>query len=143
MANVEKGEFDLVLGDKTYTLTLKTAALMALQKHFSTAEQLADLDDVMRRVEAGSIEHVVAFLWACLRKYHPEISFDQATNLIDEAGGLDELHRHFADVSKSVVPDPKDVKELASLTKEPKRPRKARAMRGIGGNGTSSHVASA
>lgn len=142
MANVEKGEFDLVLDGKTYTLTLKTAALMALQKHFSTAEKLADLDAVMQRVEAGSIEHVVAFLWACLRKYHPEISFDQAMNLIDESGGLQELNRHFTDLAGSINPDPKDAKELAALTK-PKRPHRAQAKHGTGGNGTSSHVASA
>lgn len=143
MANVEKGEFDLVLGGKTYTLTLKTAALMALQKHFSTPDRLADLTDVMQRVEAGSIEHVVAFLWACLRKYHPEITFDQATNLIDEAGGLAELDRYFADVAGSTVPDPKDAKELAALTVKAKRPRKAQVRPGTGGNGISSHVASA
>lgn len=139
MANPERGEFDLVVNGKTYTLTLKTAGLMALQKHFSTPESVADLTDIFRQVEAGSVEHQVAMLWACLRKYHPEVTFDQAIDWLDDASGLGAVMALFDDVGASTRPDPRDIDELPKT-----RPQKARAQRrGTGESGTSSRAGSA
>jgi hypothetical protein len=140
MANREKGEVDLVINGTTYTLTLKTAALMALQKHFSTPEKVADLDQIMERANAGSIEDVVAVLWASMQKFHPDVTFERAVNLIDDLGGIGGLGAAMKEVTASMAPDPADVKELAEV---PKSPRKARATRGTGETGTSKLAASA
>jgi hypothetical protein len=141
MANQDKGEFDLVCGDTTYTLTLKTAGWRALQQHFSTPDKLADLDAVIAQVRAGSVDHIVVFVWACLRKFHPEIALEAVPDLIDDAGGLEGVDRQvMGELSASMTADPKDRAELESVQK---RPRKARGMRGTGGNGSSSLVASA
>lgn len=138
MANPEKGEFDVVVNGKTYTLTLKTAALMALQKHFG----VIDLDPIFHKVMEGSIEHSVAFLWACLRKYHGEITFDECVNWVDDASGINTLMAQFGDLADSAHPDPADLAELPKPEKTP-RPRKARVTRGTGGNGISRLAASA
>jgi hypothetical protein len=142
MANPERGEFEVKVKDKTYTLTLKTAGLMALQQHFSTPDKLADLSEIFQRVMNDSIEHQVAMVWACLRKYHPEVTFTDAVDWIDDAEGLQALTTHIDSLSAASQPDPADLAELSTGGGE-SRPRKARAKRGTGVNGTSSLAASA
>lgn len=158
-ANPDKGEVDLVINGTTYTLTLKTAALMALQQHFSTpvdvvekaadgsvalvTKGVADLDVIMARVAAGSIEHVVALLWASMQKFHPDVTFQKAVSLIDDLGGIEALSDAFAEIQKSTVPDPRDTKELEDGKAKSDRPRKARATHGTGESGISKLAASA
>ena len=140
MTNPEKGEVDLVINGTTYTLTLKTAALMAFQKRFSTSEKPADLEVLMSKAQAGSLEHVMALFWAALQKFHPEITFDHAVNLIDDAGGIEKLDATLLEAAQSTVPDPKDAEELKEAVA---RPRKARQTPGSGGSGSSALAKSA
>lgn len=139
MANPERGEFDLTINGTTYTLTLKTAALMALQKHFSTPEITADLGDILQRIQARSLEHLVAGLWVAMLKYQPEMTFADTVNLLDDCDDWDQISAVFALLMSTTQPDTKDVAELQATA----RPRKARAKRGTGGNGTSRLAASA
>jgi hypothetical protein len=140
MTNPEKGEVDLVINGTTYTLTLKTAALMAYQKHFSTPEKLADLEWLMTQAQSGSIEHVVALFWASLQKFHPAITFQDAVNLIDDAGGIEKLDASLLEAAQSTMPDKKDADELKEAVA---RPRKARSTHGTGGSGSSALAKSA
>ena len=136
MANATRGEFDLVVNERTYTLTFKTEAVEALQKHFNPPDGVADLEVVLLRVMQGSVEHIVAFLWSCLQKYHPEVTLKATYALIDDAGGLGEVMEHVNAVAETTQPDPRDVQELQAVTG---RPRKAQGRRpsGTGANGSS------
>lgn len=139
-ANPERGEIDIVISGKTYTLAMKTAALIALQKHFSTPDQLADMEDVLKRLREKSLEHLVAGIWAGLQKYHPEISFTDTCNLLDECDDWEKVRFVFSSLMAFAMPDPADLRELQGTAK---RPRRARAMRGTGENGISKVAASA
>lgn len=135
MANTGKGEFDLIVGDRRYVLTLGTAGLRALQNHFTEPGQpAADLGAVMERVMSASIDHIIVFLWACLRKYHPEMTLEAMPNWIDDAGGVFGLMEHIGELADTTAPDPQDVQELGAVKANP---RKARAKRGTGANGSS------
>lgn len=134
-ANREKGEVDLVVGERTYTLTLKTMGLIALQKHFSESELIADLSDIWQKASAGSLEHVVAIFWASFQRYHPDMTYEKAADLVDSVGGVEALNQQLQALSGSTTPDPDDVKALAN-------PPKAQPTRGRGGRSTSKAAAS-
>lgn len=136
-ANPEKGEVELTIGDRVYVLTLKTRGLIALQKHFSTPDKRADLADIFVEAESGSLEHGIAIVWAAFLKYHPDVTFDQAVDLIDEAGSLLAISEQIAQLSQSMVPDQEDVQALGD---DVKRPLKAQ-RRGTGARSTSRPVA--
>lgn len=132
------GEATLVIEGRTYTFALKTVGLMALQKHFSTPDRVASIGHILARVNEGSLEHIVAFLWASLRKYHPEMTIDQTMALIDDAG-LDTLMDGIAGVAESTQPDPQDAIELGMVATNPHKAQTRR--RGTGASGTSQPAA--
>lgn len=143
-ANPERGEFDITIKGTTYTLSLKTAALIALQNHFSTADTVANLDDILSKMEAKSLGHLVAGFWAALLKYHPGISYEQAVALLDDCDDWARLAIVFAALIRANRPDPLDVAEIPPQEIK-SRPSMARAnrRRGTGASGTSKPVASA
>lgn len=135
---METGEVQLKVGAHTYRLVMKTAGLMRFQKHFSTPQQIADLDDLLSKVNAGSLEHIVPFVWASLLKYQPDFTLEDTFSLIDEAGGIAGLGAQLLTLGLSTVPDTADIEELSRGSKKKTNPRKARAARtGTGGNSTS------
>lgn len=98
MANKERGEFTLAVGDRTYTLRLTANACAELEDITDgrTLDQV--LFGILRR---HSIRDVRYLLWAALRDKHPDLAtIDKASlsavgKLIDDAGG-------FAGVSEQV-----------------------------------------
>jgi hypothetical protein len=132
------GEATLVVEGVTYRFALKTAGLMALQKHFSTADRVAPIGEILARVNEGSIEHIVAFLWASLRKYHPAMTLEQTMALVDDAG-LDTLMDGISGVAGSTQPDPRDALELGMTAANPQQAQTRR--RGTGASGNSKPVA--
>lgn len=143
MALLGPGEAELKVGENTYRIVLKTAGLAALQKHFSVPGKVADLDDLLSKVNAGSVEHIVVFIWAALLKHHPEFTIETTTDLIDDAGGVMGLAMQLLDVGQGVVPDPVDVKELSEGVKKNPRKARARTPAGTGENSNSRLGASA
>ena len=139
MGNPDKGEVTLTIGEKAYTMTLKTAGLAALQKRLSPAGKVTPLDKVLLEVNDAinqqSLEHIVIFLWASFRKYHPEITESRVMDLIDEAGGVVGLETKLSEIAQSVQPDKEDLEELTRGA----NPQKAQAkkMRGAGARSVS------
>ena len=85
MANPERGELDVVVNEKTYTLKLSMNAAAVLQgRHKKSVGALLreaiDLDFVSIR----------AIVWLLLQKFHAAEfkTEDAAGNLIDDAGGV-------------------------------------------------------
>lgn len=138
MINHETGEVTLTIRGTVYTLALKMAGLMALQKRLSPAGQIRKLPDIIAEmqlaIEAQSLEHMVLFLWAALQKHHPGTTEDDVVNLIDDAGGLAGLENTFASLAHSMTPDKADVAELTPVGGGG-NPRPARAKKTIPGDG--------
>lgn len=69
------------------TLRFSAKALAALQDHW----QIEDLDAVARKlgeIEGGKlgIHDAAAMLWAGLRTHHPDVTLDEALDLLDGMG---------------------------------------------------------
>lgn len=126
----------MVVDGRTYTLVLNTNVMATLEEHFSTPDNDVTWDQIWTRVLRGSVKTVRALIWATLQQHHPTLTLDDASRLIDKAGGFEGLTHILADAQKASTPDPKDVKELGV------RPRKA-GRRGTGGGSTSTRDGSA
>jgi hypothetical protein len=90
MANRERGEFPLVIGEQRYTLRLTTNACAELEDISGGRT----FDQVMIGIRRGSVKDIRLLLWAALREHHSDIATDDPASvkaigkLIDEAGGL-------------------------------------------------------
>lgn len=149
MANREKGEIDVTVEGRAYTLVLDTNAMVALETLFSTPGHEVTFDQVLARVNAGSVRHIRAFVWAALRRHHAEITVDGAGDLIHAAGGLQAFSNQLLAMVGGTTADPKDIKALggggsggsgAADANPPKaQPGK---RRGTGGRSTATRAAS-
>lgn len=112
MANKERGEFTLVVGERTYTLRLTANACAELEDITDgrTLDQV--LFGILRR---HSIRDVRFLLWAALRDKHPDLAtIDKSSlvavgQLIDEAGGfagVSEQVKAFVEMNKDQNPEP-------------------------------------
>lgn len=75
------------LDGKPFTLRFSAKALAALQDHW----QLDNLDQVagkLGEIEAGALTvgDAAALLWAGMRSHHPDLTLDDATDLLDGVG---------------------------------------------------------
>ncbi len=84
MANKERGELRITVGDQDYILKLATWACAEIEDVFGKL-----WDDVITGVNRGSLKSTMVFLWAALREYHPEIASDDPKSLKDVAGWVD------------------------------------------------------
>lgn len=83
MVNPERGEVEIVVNEKPYTLKLTINAAVAIQKRLGKT-----LPQVMTSAQLGDIEAIRCFFWACLQKYHAKQfqAEEVAGNLMDDAG---------------------------------------------------------
>jgi hypothetical protein len=83
MANALRGEVDLQVGDKTYTLRLSINAIAEVETLLDKGinEILATLDPATARI--GTLR---AILWGSLQEHHPEVTLLDAGELIGAVG---------------------------------------------------------
>jgi hypothetical protein len=83
MANPLRGEVDLQVGEKTYTLRLSINAIAEVETLLDKGinEILSTLDPQNARI--GTLR---AILWASLQEHHPEITLLDAGDLIGDVG---------------------------------------------------------
>ncbi len=132
MANRERGEFRLRVGDQAFTLRLTTNACAEL-------EDLAGkpLDQVLKGLEEGRIASLREILWASLRDQHPEVAtldadaFRKIGDLVDRAGGIKEIRAQLRAFMKLNDEAPKD-----AAARPPVAPGTV-ARAGTGGSSTS------
>src|SRR5215471_2988914 len=92
MANPQRGEIDLDVNGKTYTLALDLNALCELQAVLRPNDpDSIELDEVMRKVGKMNPTYLRAFLWATLRRHHRDVTLTGVSDLIVEAGGLEKF----------------------------------------------------
>lgn len=140
MANREKGEVAITIADKTYTLVLDTNAMVALETLFSDATRDVTFDQVLARINAGSVRHIRGLIWAALQRYHSDIGVLAVGDLIQAAGGLAAFTNQLTAIIKATAADGQDLKSLGSSKGNP---RKAQTRtRGTGGRSTATRGAS-
>ena len=133
MANPERGEVALPIGDRVYTLVTDMAARCQVEALFQTDDKPFAYAKVALFAASYSETHIRAIVWGALRRYHPEITLVQAGELIDKAGGSEKLLATIAKLQK-----------LSELEGKKKRPQIARqSKRKAGARTTSTRDASA
>jgi len=97
MANPERGEVDLEIGGKVYTLALGIGALTEIQKVVHTANKRVTMFEVLDGAVRGDVEYLVVLLWGGLRRHHRELTITDAASLLDEyaafRGGIPALKK--------------------------------------------------
>jgi hypothetical protein len=121
MANRQKGEVNLVVDGRTFTLVLDIDAMCALEEHFSTPSHDATWDEIAAKVNKGSVRVVRALIWAMLQRHHPDLSVLDAGHLMNDAGGIVGLARVLKVAMESATPDPEDIKALGAGKANPQQ----------------------
>lgn len=131
-ANPEKGEFGIEIGGRPYVLAMDFNGFIDLQGLFTKGDVVPSVDSLMDRAQKGDLAVMRGVFWATLRRHHPEITVQQAGDLINEAGGLAKVNALIDGAALAAAPDKRDV---AALGGADTRPPKAR--RGTGGRSIS------
>jgi hypothetical protein len=133
MANHIRGEVAIESNGQTYTLVMNTDAMVQFLSVFHRPEKRAKLVEALHLVGQSDPEYVRAFIWAAARRYHPDLTIEDASRLIDGAGGLLGLNKQLTEVAASMGPDPADA-PTAGTTGDDGRPIDAQttAASGIG-----------
>lgn len=138
MANLEKGEVDIDLGGRTYTLVLNVNAMCELETLMSSPLRRVTFQDVLIGVKNQSVVSMRALLWASLRQYHKDVTVEGAGALMDGDGGLGSFSKKFADLVFAATPAKSDLETLGVKPNPRKAQRKRRA--GTGTSSTSKRV---
>lgn len=136
MANREKGEIGIEIGGRIYTLVIGVNEMVALEEHFSRNGKDVVFGDILKRVNAGSMKHQRAFIWASLLRHHPDLTVEQVGDLIEAAGGILAFASQLMQLTGATMPDEKDVEALGGA--KTGRPQRAQAR--ADGTGTASTV---
>jgi hypothetical protein len=85
MANKERGELRLSVGDQEYTLKLTTNACCEMEDRAGKV-----FDAVIAAASKGSLRDLRWLLWAMLQEYHSDtvITAQDVGKIIDRMGGL-------------------------------------------------------
>jgi hypothetical protein len=135
MSNAVKGEFALPLGGVTYRFKVGVGALMLAQEQIGRETPTSfvlcphcqkvvpvggvpRLDEFTTGLDRWRLLYVRAFLWAGLRKYHPEITIEDVTELLDAADEREAIAL-VAGLRGSTVPDQRDVEALEDAGARP------------------------
>jgi hypothetical protein len=85
MANPHKGDVPFEVAGKTYTLRYSHLALVKLEKQLDKG--LMTVMQNMTKPEEMRLGDVVALLWSGLQKHHPDLTFEDAADLLDDLEG--------------------------------------------------------
>ena len=127
-ANPEKGEFGIVIEGVSYVLVTTFNGLIDLQNYFAKDGAMPSIESILLRAQRGELDAVRAVFWSTLRRHHPQITVEQAGELIQAAGGMGAVDALLSGAATASAPDPRDVAAVGGATNPPK----ARRRRGIG-----------
>lgn len=139
MANRQRGEVELEIEGKAYRLVFDLNAQCELEELLSTPQEPFTLQAMLRWVLAMRPTWVRGFFWACLRKYHREITVEGVSDLMVDAGGMARFVDKLAALLETVRPDPEDA---AALVDKKGRPTVAAGSDGTGESSTSKRARS-
>lgn len=130
-ANPEKGEFQIVIGGQTYVLAMAFNGLIDLQQLFAKDGAMPTIASILLRAQHGDLEAVRAVFWATLRRHHPDITVQQAGDLIQDAGGVGSVDSMIVNAVDAASPDKRDLAAVGGAEGNPPKAARKRP-RGIG-----------
>lgn len=83
--NPHRGDVELPVGGKLYTLRYGHASIYALER--KTGKSIMQIMREMDNADEMRIGNVIELLWAGLQKHHPEITMDDVCDLLDQVEG--------------------------------------------------------
>jgi hypothetical protein len=124
--NLLTGEVTLESKGRAYTLRLDFNAMCSLEGYFSTPDRMMTFPMIVEAVKAQSFTHLRGVVWAALRRHHPDLTVDDAGDIVWGAGGLAGLQTQLQALMTSANPDPADLAAL-KVEEKAKRPSEAPA----------------
>jgi hypothetical protein len=91
MANPQRGEVPLTVGDRSFALVLDFDALCQLEDVLSVNGQVVTAQEAIYHAMRSSLKYTRALLWAGLRRHHKDVSLIQAGELISDLGGVEKF----------------------------------------------------
>jgi len=140
MANRERGEVDLTIDGKAYTMVLTTNALCELEDVMSTTLRPVTYADVLMASKKGSTRAMRAVFWASLREHHRTVTLEDAGRLMDAADGTVSFAEKLAALAFAAMPADDDVKALGLKAGSDRPPKGRRRRAGTGTRSTSKHA---
>lgn len=113
------GEVTREIGGKSYTFKLGVNQMIALEEMCSTPEKRVTFQEVATRAEKGDIVAARALLLVSLKKYQPDMTEEDAGDLMDVVGR--EMGLLMAGVTEGAKPDPADIKALGVRQRRPRK----------------------
>jgi hypothetical protein len=145
MANREKGESTLQIGDTAYTLVLNLHAWALAQdaltkytrgKKGERVPSVPPVEEIMALLQRQHVKSAIAVFWAALQKHHPDIeTLEQATELMSLSGGA--AGQAMLEAMGVSVADTRDVQEIAGAANPPEAQARSGKKRGDGTGVTS------
>lgn len=117
MSNRQRGDVPIEIDGATYLLKMDINSMIALEDLFN--DELT-FEEIFKRSQSGKLRYVRAIWWAAMQHHHPEISVEQAGELLGKAGGMLEIVKKLGFLGTSATPDPKDVEALPKGTGNPR-----------------------
>lgn len=114
MANKDSGDFRLKIGDQVYRLVFDLEAMDAMEQYYSTPDKEVHWPEVQQKLQKQSVRAMRVMLWAMFQEHHPDVTYEDAKQLVKHAGGIAALGEIIAGALRSATPDPADAKELAA-----------------------------
>jgi len=103
-ANPLRGEVDFEWLEKTYVLCLSAHEMVKIERLYDVS--ILEIGDWLSE-QPVRLWKVQAMLWAALRRHHPEITADQALDLIMlDPANLPKIVRRLADAVAMSFPQP-------------------------------------
>jgi hypothetical protein len=109
MANPQRGEVPLMVGDRAFTLVLDFDALCHLEDVLSANGQVVTAQEAIYHAMRSSLKYTRALLWAGLRRHHRDVSLIDAGELISDLGGVEKFYEVILALNQSTKPDQEDV----------------------------------
>lgn len=133
MANPERGEVALTVGDQTYTLVLDFEAYCIAERFMSKDEgRTVSFPEIWAGVMVGSWRHIRGLLCGAFTTHQPHMSPEQIGKVIVAAGG-----------PKAILEKISELKELSGLENKSRPHQARRPKRKAGARTSSTHDGSA
>jgi hypothetical protein len=90
-----------------HTLALTLDAMVAIEDLFEAPDKAVTFGQVVDAVEAGSVKHLRAMIWALLQRHHPTVTLGDVSSLVERAGGVSVFTEKLSELSSRMAAKPK------------------------------------
>lgn len=97
MTNNAKRDVVIDVNGKTYVLRINLNTLCLLETALSTPTHEMTFREAIELIDRKSVTATRGLLWASLQAHHPNVTLEDAGNLMQELGGVTGIEKTLAD----------------------------------------------